>query len=335
MKVAYFDLGFSAEQYGLQPTRYGGGAVVARYLKEDPAVDFYVFAPAEAFDNMAATERRDRCVVLPPMLCELLRNGQYSITDMLISNHFDLVLHPHTCATIRRGSYRGPIVHWSGFDGSAGHPGNDYVLLYDPSFRAQFGERAKYVTIGKPVPDTWSRSAWESKEKMVFTCSRHDTHMNTIELAKRCLAEGFKGVFAGPIHNGYPLMDHIDRITTTYLGEIDEPTKMDLHRRAALYGMTHDWEVPFNQSIIEAQGQGTPIYTYPKGPFLKSYLQHGRNGFDASVYSLNTAYAAADVDVSYASWCAAIPYGVGPMVASFKAAFTEIVDEWKTEGRYT
>ena len=35
MKIAYFDLGFSLEDYAITNTKkYGGGAVVARYLKQ-------------------------------------------------------------------------------------------------------------------------------------------------------------------------------------------------------------------------------------------------------------------------------------------------------------
>lgn len=326
MRVAYFDLGFSREQYGLQPTRYGGGAVAARYLKEDPEIEFHVFASAEAFENVGPTERLDHCHGLEQNVLDALRGG-YPLHALLNIGAFDLVMHGHTCATLNKGYYPVPLCHFCGFDGSAGHPGNDYVLLYDPSFKPAFGERAKYVRIGKPVPATWP--GYESRERLVFSCSRHDDHMASAELAKRCLAEGFKGVFAGPIHNGYPLLDYIDGKTTVYLGEITEAAKLDWCRRASLFGLLLNWEAPFNQSVIEAQGQGTPIYTYPRGPFLKSYLQHGRNGFDASQYSLTTAHVAADAGVSYASWAAADQYSIPVMIGSFKRAFAEIVAEWK------
>lgn len=335
MRVAYFDLGFSKEDYSVQPRRYGGGAVVARYLKEDNECDLHVFAPEEAFENVGMSERADRCHRLPDQICNMLQQGfpvSHICSDPTVLDQFDLILHGHTCFALNRGSFRGPMVHWSGFDGAAGNPGNDYVLLYDPSFRAQFGERAKYVRIGKPVPEQWPGGLWDLRERFVFQCSRHDDHLNTIALAKQCLAEGFRGVFAGPIHNGYPLLDYIDGKTTVYLGEIDEATKLDYCRRAGLYGMLHAWDaMPFNQSIIEAQGQGTPIYTYPKGPFLKTYLQHKHNGFDANVYNLSCAWIAADADVSYASWKAAREYDVSVMCRTFKTAFTEIVSEWRAE----
>ncbi len=329
MRVAYFDLGFSREQYGLQPTRYGGGAVAARYLKEDPEIDFHVFAPQEAFDNVGPTEfGRGRLKVLPDDWCVALRRG-LPVSELLRGEgDYDLVLHPHTCATINRGSYRGPIVHFCGFDGSAGHPGNDYVLLYDPSFRAQFGERAKYVRIGKPVPETFTPSV---KEDFVFQCSRHDDHMGSIEVAKQCLQHGIKGVFAGPIHGDYRLRDYIDGKTTTYLGEIDEQTKLDLHRRARLCVLLANWDLPFNQTLIEAQGQGTPIYVNRRGPFLQSYLQHGENGIDAAVTALPEAFIAAERFDQRYCWTCAREYDVSVMCRTFKQAFTEIVAEWRAE----
>lgn len=329
MRVAYLDTGFSREEYGLHPTRYGGGAVAARYLKEDPEVDFHVIAPQEAFNNVNVdTERFDRCIGMPPDLCKALQNGLP--IDALLRHlpAFDLVLHPHTCFSPNRGAFKGPVVHFAGFDGSCGHPRNDYILLYNPTFRAQFGERARYVTIGKPVPATYP--GYEGRERLVFQCTRHDDTMNSIALAKQCLAEGFKGVFAGPIHNGYPLLDHIDGQTTIYLGEISEAEKLAWYRRASLFGLLHQWPtMPFSQSVIEAQGQGTPIYTYPQGPFLGTYLQHGVNGFDADLVSLSRAYERVNEAMSRASWQAARAYDVPVMTASFKRAFESIVAEWR------
>jgi hypothetical protein len=334
MRVAYFDLGLSREEYTLQPRHYGGGAVAARYLKESD-VDFHIFAPPDAFDNVGVDERRDRCNPLPYEVCKWLAEG--GSLDKVWPNGaagfpFDLILHPHTCATINRGSYRGPVCHFCGFDGSAGHPGNDYVLLYDKTFRAQFGECAKYVRIGKPVPAQCPEkpSAFSSAEQpFLFQVSRHDDHMGSIAIAKACLEAGIPGVFAGPIHHDYPLRDYIDGKTTTYLGEIDEQTKMDLHRRARLGVLCADWDLPFSQTLIEAQGQGTPIYVNRRGPFLKTYLKDGVNGFDAAGCSLREAFERAPLIDPQECWASAKAYDVPVMVESFRRAFNEIVAEWR------
>ncbi len=332
MKIAYFDLGFSKEDYSLNPRKYGGGAVLARYAKEDPSIDFHVFAPQEAFENVGENERKDRCHAIDRSICNAFRGGAALNGDFW--NQFDLILHGHTCFSLGRGTCTKPLVHWSGFDGSAGNPGNDFILLYDPSFRPQFGEKAKYVRIGKPVPDTFVPSV---KEDFNFTCCRHDDHMATINVAKQCLQYGIKGIFAGPIHNGYPLLDYIDNKTTFYLGEIDEVTKLDYCRRARLFSILYAWNPPFSQSLIEAQGQGTPIYVNRRGPFLKTYLREGINGFSEEYESfgglreqtLEDAFRMAkDVD-QRECWKAAREYDTSVMIRTFKTAFEEIVAEWR------
>jgi hypothetical protein len=330
-RVAYLDLGFSSEQYGLQPTRYGGGGVAARYLKEDPELDIIVFAPREAFDNVGRNERSDRCVYLEPHICAALKAG-YPIDRLFTSFPFDLIVHPHTCETINRGTLNVPIVHFCGFDGAAGHPGNDYILLYDDTFTPRFGEHPKYVRIGKPVPEVHHP---HPKAPYVFQCSRHDDHMNSLEVARQCRRYGIQGYFAGPIHNGYGLMEEIDGVTTHYLGEIDEATKLGYYRHARLTCLVPTWDPPFNQSIIEAQGQGCPIWTNRRGPFLSRYLQPGVNGFDAAEVNLSIAYQLAfryEAELSAASWAAARQYDVSVMVTSFKTAFREIATEWTARG---
>ncbi len=332
IRVAYFDLGFSKEQYGLQPTRYGGGGVVARYLKEDPEVDFHVFAPAESFENVGRNERVDRCHPLPDDSV-LSRMRALEPLPFSFEANFgtlpDIIMHGHTCWTINQGPLghrkRIPIVHWSGFDGAAGHAWNDYVLLYDDSFVPQFGERVRYVRIGKPVPEVFTP---HPKASYVFQCSRHDDHMASLDLARHCRRYSIQGYFAGPIHNGYPLMSEIDGKVTHYLGEIDEATKLGYERHARLQGLLLNWESPYNQTIIEAQGLGTPIYVNKRGPFLRKYLQHGVNGFDASLVTLPEAFDKALTLSQEDCWKAARPYDVSVMTRTFKQAFKEIVEEW-------
>lgn len=330
MKVAYLDLGFSREEYCLQPTRYGGGGVVARYLKEDPEVDLHVFAPPEAFKNVGVGERHDRCHGLTVEAQQWLRRGgPLDAIPGMADAGFDLILHPHTCETVNRGTLTCPIVHWSGFDGTAGHPGNDYILLYDDTFKPLWGQKAKYVRIGKPVPATYTP---HPKAGYVFQCSRHDDHMNSLEVARQCLRYGIPGYFAGPIHNGYPLMEHIDGMTTHYLGEVDEATKLAYCRHARLFCLAHQWpSMPFNQSIIEAQGQGTPIWATRLGPFLTRYLEPGVNGWDAAETTLLEAFNAAAQDGAARQrvcWDSARAYDVSVMCRTFREAFREIVAEW-------
>lgn len=328
MKIAYFDLGFSKEEYGLRPTKYGGGAVAARYLKEDPDIDFQIFAPAESFANVSRSEKGgSKCFVIPEHVAKAFRSGlPISEVDGFDVNSFDIVMHPHTCETLQRGSYRGPIVHFCGFGGDAGHPGNDYILFYDRSFSPMFGEKPKYVTIGKPVPKHFIPSP---RADFVFQCSRHDSFMNSIEIAKECLRFKIPAYFAGPIRDGYNLLEYIDNRTTFYLGEIDEDVKLGYYRHARMFTLLPTWNVPFNQSVIEAQGQGTPIFVRPRGPFFSKYLRHGINGFSSEKCSFLEAFELSRDLSQAACWQSALPYDVSRMVESFKAAFREICAETK------
>ncbi len=266
---------------------------------------------------------------MPDDLCRALRDGIPVIHALRHFPAFDLILHGHTCFALNRGTYRGPMVHWSGFDGKAGHPGNDYVLLYDDSFRAQFGERAKYVRIGKPVPEQCPEPLYG--KPFVFQCSRHDDHMNSIETARQARACGIPVVFAGPIHGDYRLRDHCDGELIRYIGEIDEATKLDYCRRAALFALPATWDLPFSQSVIEAQGQGAPIWAPCRGPFLSRYLKHGVNGFDQNRIRLIDAFNGAHDILRPDCHAAAREYDVSVMCRTFKTAFTEIVAEWRAE----
>lgn len=336
LRVAYLDpgiLGIKRETYSINPVGYGGGALVGRYLKEDPEIDFLIFAPAENFENVGVNERRDRCIVLPQSVCDMLQKGlalDHVLPDYL---NFDLILHHYCTFSFNRTTRAIPVAHWSVFGGGAGHCGNDYVLLYDPSFRPMYGERAKYVRLGKPVPvECPSRLSCSAQEHpYVVQVTRHDMHMNSIEVAKQCLHYGIKGIFAGPILDNYPLLDYIDGVTTVYLGEIEESVKMDLYRNAQLCALLTAWDPPFNQSIIEAQGQGCPIWVNQRGVFLQRYLKHGINGLRVdgpNPVNLHDAFNLAGAIDPQQCWRAAREYDVSVMCGTFKQAFREIVAEW-------
>jgi len=332
MKIAYFELAYSEgwyEDYSTNPKGYGGGAVFARWGKEllnDAENEFVLFGPEQAFANLGPTERKDKCVVLRPDILKALRLKLP--IDQLIGGleEFDLIVHHHTCETINMGNLKMPQVHWSGFGrGDAGHPNNDWILLYTPGEKPVFGEKYKYIKIGKPVPEF---KIYE-KEPFIFQCSRHDDHQNTIEVAKNCLKYGIKGYFAGPIHNNYPLIEYIDNKTTFYLGLISEEEKLDYTKRATLTTYLHNWETVFNQSVIESWSVGTPILANNVG-FFKYTLKYGVNGFIYNGQNFEDAFDKAKYFIKQEDcWLSAKEFSVEEMVASFKKAFEEIIKEEK------
>lgn len=335
MKIAYFKLGYSEgwyEDYSINPKGYGGGAVFARWAKEllnDADNEFIIFGPEQCFANLGENERKDKCVALRPDLLKALRLKLP--IDQLIGGLeiFDLIVHHHTCETINMGDLKMPQVHWSGFGrGDAGHPNNDWILLYTPGEKPCFGEKYKYIKIGKPVSKEFPiyPTKYTGEEPFVFQCSRHDDHQNTIEVAKNCLTYDIKGYFAGPIHNNYPLMEYIDNKKTFYLGLISEEEKLDYTRKARLTTYLHNWDTVFNQSVIESWSVGTPILAYNRG-FFKYTLKDRVNGFIYNGENFYDSFQRSIIINPYDCWLSAKEFSVEEMVASFKKAFKEIIEE--------
>ena len=153
--------------------------------------------------------------------------------------------------------------------------------------------------------------------------------MNSIEVAKFCIENKIKGIFAGPIHGDYPLLKYIDNQSTFYLGNISESQKMELHAKARLFCLLHKWDLPFNQSVIEANGVGTPILVNNEGPFFKQYMKEGKNGFFYNGTNLMEAYKNAANINQKECWLAAKEYSIEEMVNSILQALEEVKQEWK------
>jgi hypothetical protein len=324
VKVACFDLGYADEDYSISNCKkYGGGAVVGRYFKQ--LDNFHLYAPEKSFENLDSNDRKENCFILSEEKLSMLRNG-HPIDDV-ISNitDYDIVLHGHGHYTFNRTSkLKSPVVHWSGFDGRCGHHNNNYILLYRNIFSACYGERSKYVKLGKHVP-----KVFESNEKRngIFQCTQHCDDFNTIFVAIECLKYNIKGYFAGPIREGYPLLNYIDNINTFYLGVISEKDKLEYTKNALLYTLPITCEVTFNQSAIEANGLGTPILTRRVGWF-NEYVKHGVNGFFYDSDNFLDLYNGAKLIDQKSCWNSARQYSIEEMQDTFYKAFNEIYSEW-------
>lgn len=333
MRIAYFDFNCSSfyEDYSaVDPEGYGGGSTFgrwARILLNDDQNNFFLFAPAECFRNIKTKEDRpDKCIPVDKNVLMSIRAG-VPISSFFNLDKFDIICHHNTCEhSITKGSIKAPLVQWSGFgDGAAISFGAEYALLYHKGKSAPFShQKVKYVKIGKPVPKEFQEF---KKFNYVFQCSRHDDLMGSIEVAKKCKENGIVGIFAGPIHNGYKLLDYIDNTHTFYLGSIDEKQKMDLYKDAAMFTLLANWDVPFNQSIIEAQGVGTPVLVNRIGPFLSEYVKPDKNGFFYNGSNFLDCFRKVSNIKQIDCWVAAREYSVEEMVGSFKRAFEEIICE--------
>ena len=276
-------------------------------------------------------------MIIKPASLQALRAKQPVAAHIHGIEQFDIICHHHTNEWINKGALNIPVVHWSGFgSGRAGHPKNDYTLLFGDGETAHFGEKMKRVKIGKPVSLEFSENV---KEPFIFQCSRHDGLMGSEEVARQCIEAGIKGYFAGPIISGSNLMSLIDNKTTFYLGILSEEDKMEWTRRATLTTYLHDWDTAFNLSVIESWSVGTPILANLRG-FFRKVLKNGVNGFAFNGQNFKASFHAAKKLHQKHCWESAREYGVEEMLKSFTQAFDEILKERSsisifTKGDYT
>lgn len=328
MRVAYIDLKVNnpPETYSVHPTRYGGGGVVARYAKEllNKRDTFHIFASPDCFDDLTDQDNRAACFPIEDWKLASMRSGAPIKQFIPNADSYDVFLFHHDCMTLNMAGLKAPLVHWALMgDGRANHPNTPYSLLYLRHERAVYG-KTLYVTLGKPQPPFVP----VKKEDYLFQCTRHDPHMNSIEAAKFCLEHKVKGYFAGPIHQGYPLMDYIDNEHTFYMGMISEQDKLSCLQKARLCPLLFQWDCPFNQSAIEALSCGTPLVVNPRG-FLKELVRNGENGLyhtgnlkDAWDRALSLSPAMCHASVS--------KYSETNMVASFRAALDVVLADWRS-----
>lgn len=333
MKILYIDLNCSGnffESYSCHPKRYGGGGVFARWAKEKLNNDgniFSIVAPRQCFNDLQEWENKRACIPIDDLsVFNYIKSG-HPIDKIFDLNGFDIICTHNILDPINKGKLNIPVVSWSPFgDCKAVHPCYNYSLCYNhtvkiPNYSHQ---KIKPIIIGKPIPKEFKVC---NKENFIFQCTQHCEDFNTIEIAKNCLEFGIKGIFAGPIHDNYPLKDYIDNKITFYLGEIDEETKLSLTSRAQMYTLVLKSNVPFNQSAIEANSLGTPILASDKGWF-STYVQEGVNGYIFNGNNFLENYNKAVNVQQINCYNLAKKYSMEEMIDSYCKSFKEILKEW-------
>jgi hypothetical protein len=329
MKICYLDLQINnpPEDYAINAQRYGGGACFARYAKKllnNGQDEFYIYGSKANFENLGNNENNDKCFVLNDIALSYLRAGAPVKSWIPESINFDIIIFHHDCFTLNVEGLKAKLVHWALMgDGRANHPNTPYTLLYNPGEKAVHGKSFSIV-IGKYVPEKFTQF---QKNNYIFQCSRHDEHMNSIEVAKFCLRNKIKGIFAGPILKGYPLMDYIDNNWTNYIGLISEYDKTRYLMQATATTYLHTWNTAFNLSAVESLAYGTPIITSKRGCFNYLTLE-GENGFFWSPESnLLELYLKCQTLDQEKVWKSAQRFSHTAMVNSFYKAFQEILKD--------
>jgi len=275
--IAYIDLNYPDfhESYSMNPKSYGGGRIFASAAKE-LIENFFIFSSEESFKDVSDNENKERCIVISDSDKERLRNGDNAVSVIPRLKDFDVIVHHFANRYINTNI---PQVVWAVGYGEPIHPQIQHLMLYSRNRQNPTISNRDIniydVVIGIPIEDKFEESL---KDDYIFQCSRHTPTFGSIDVAKFCLDNSIKGIFAGPIDNNYPLLKYVDNKTTFYLGQISEEDKIEYTKKARLCTFLHSWNTPFNLSAITSLSNGTPIVSTNVG-FWKDLIVNNYNGF--------------------------------------------------------
>jgi hypothetical protein len=344
LKIAYFEL-FHAqfyEDYSINPSKYGGGPIFARWAKEfwKDKYDFRIFAPKQCFEHIDESKENKKCFIeFHESYGQDLINGR-NIKEIIPNiDYFDIILHGHTCVAINNINCRPVQVHWSGFGrASDGHPFIPYTLVYGTDTSPYYRNQKTFpIKIGKPVPKIFKEN---KKEDFLFQCSRHDSTIDTIQIAKECIKYNKKGIFAGPINGDYRLMDYIDSKNTFYIPKISESDKIEYYKKAQLSSLICPLGLVFNQSVVECLAHGTPIIrleiSHSGNPtfrdFMSTIVFDGYNGMIFNGNNFLECWEQSKNIKQINCWESAKQYSVEAMIESFEKAIDFVVEDAKIFG---
>lgn len=326
MKIVNFELNPN-EDVSINQTGHCGGTCFSRYAKEilnRDGDEFWIVGQASNFKNISGNERVDRLIQVTPEIVDLIKKGFPIKRFGPLFDDVDIIIHNYSDVSVNTDGLKAKQVCWYSFVNQQHHPNTPYCFVYsdDQNVIKSTNITTMKVKIGKPVAKNFSPT---KKKDLLFQCTRNDSTMDTAVTAKLCIKYGIKGVFAGPILNGYNLLDYIDNKNTYYIGNIPEQEKIHYCRNARLYGCIQNWDTIFSLSAVEALGQGTPIIARNRGCF-KYLVENGKNGFyfDSDESFLDAWNKSVDIN-QWDCYNKASEYSEIEMVNSFYEKFKEIL----------
>lgn len=323
--ICYLDINFPDffEDYSYpNPKRYGGGKIfcaAALYHWDN----LYLYADKNCFDNITEERILNKCFELPWESRKAIREGAPIKDYIKNAQNYDLFFHHHVNIKLNlEGLPNAKTAAWS--LGVFEHNFQNNLLLYSREYQNPqlfVNENIYDVVIGKDIKPFEQ----VGKQPYIFQCSRHNPQFSTNIVASWAHKYNFNFKFAGPIEPGF----QIDiGGPVEYLGIISEEKKVEMTKNAMGYSLLHQgWEVPFSLSLIEALSVNTPIICTPCG-FLPSLIKNGVNGFliqneEEFINALNNLHTLNQQIIYNTS----LPYSTENMLASFRAAFEQIVNK--------
>lgn len=275
MNILYLDLSSGFEDYSIEPARYGGGRIFAANAKQ-VLPNFKILGCEESFNNFNKKDNKDSKIVIERKALKQIISGDPLKDFVKNIDDFDIIVH-HSAVT--HINVNKPQAIWSlGFREQI-HPLNKNILLHNSKYQETIFTTPNHiiydVTTGVPMP----KFKEYKKEDFIFSCSNHAPCFQSIKLAQTCKANEIKVIFAGPIAEGYPLLNEIDNKYVFYLGIIKQEEKIKYLKAARFHALLYAMQINnLPLSAIEALSYGCGIICTPSG-FLKEIIKNGKNGF--------------------------------------------------------
>lgn len=331
MKICNLDLNDGWNENVTNCPKYGGGNAISRAAldllndKDFPHNEFWIYAGDSAFVTDQPWDDKGRCVSITEEDKAKLRSGEPVKNIIKNAERFEIFLHNYHNISLNLEGLEGVEVCWLVGTQEAPNPKIKHILLYSAKYQApiiQNPDTKTYpIQIGRKIP----KFAPRDKGNYIVAIHRHWKQFRSIEIAEYCKANKINCFMAGPISNGYELLNHVDGKYVKYLGEIGEDIKHELFQSARLALFISDWPNPFSLGAIEANANGCGIVCKNHG-FWPSYVKDGLNGFMVqSEHEIKSCYENSAYLNQLTMWQAANQFNDIRMVRSVTDALHEVL----------
>ena len=279
MKIAYFDLNEDdfCEDYSDNPNQYGGGRIVAAGLLDSVGyID--IFGDLKCFTNVKESKKH-QCFALPSEIKNKIKAGEEIKNLIPNAESYDIFFHHFANRSINlNGLPNSKQVVWPvGWKESVSSKIKN-VLLFDFNSETRYSPDTKIYKI--VIGPKFSPFQEYKKEDFIFQCSRHCQHYSSIQVAEFCNKNNIKAYFAGPIDEGYKLLEEIDNKNTFYLGVISQDLKRELFKKSKANVQIQNYPISVTLTAKEAASYGNMIIKYPNGnDDWVSFIEESKNGF--------------------------------------------------------
>lgn len=328
MKILLLELSGS-DSLARKPGRYSGCGPTFRRLAEN-IDNCYLAGLEECFEG----DITNKCLPLNKFhISQILSYAQleeviryrYHVSDDPEPPPFDFDLIVYSKPDVTLNTTK-PQLCWSVGAYEKINPNIKHLLLHNPKWQQPIIQnpdtKVHEFVLGIEIPPFEERT----KKNQILQITNHYPQINSIILAQWALKYEIKTIFAGPISEGYPLLDYIDYHTTWYLGQIKEEEKIKLMKESLVHASlySHPINGP-NLSTKTALSYGCWILTTNAG-IMPEVIQNRVNG-----HIINNegdfldAWGRRDQPKQANCWNTAQNWSLDKMINSFKKVVNEIL----------